>query len=83
MRIHSNLITNLFIRASEFSLFFGGHRLNSNEEGTLTIDVPGEAAEVHPFYNPVNLNNDIALIRLPEPIPISGIIPFAIKTMNN
>lgn len=66
------LVTGFFGRASEFSLYLGGNRLNANEEGSLTIDVPGEAAEIHPFYNPVNLNNDLALIRLPEPVFFNG-----------
>lgn len=50
--------------------------MNANEQGTLTIDVPGEAAEIHPLYNPQNLNNDLALIRLPEPVFLSGITIF-------
>lgn len=58
--------------ASLFSLYFGGNRLNSVEEGTRTVEVDGEAAFVHPEYNPSNLNNDIALIRLPEPLELSG-----------
>lgn len=34
----------------------------------------GEAAFIHPEYNPSNLNNDIALIRLPEPLELTGSI---------
>lgn len=55
-----------------FSLFFGGTILNSNEEGTKTIDVEEDAVFIHPDYDPSNLNNDIALIRLPQPLELSG-----------
>lgn len=56
----------------EFSLFLGGTRLNSNEQGTRSVEVDGSEAVIHPDYNSSTLNNDLALIRLPEALEETG-----------
>lgn len=55
-----------------FSLFLGGTRLNSNDPGTRSIEVDGSEVVIHPDYNEANLNNDLALIRLPEALEDTG-----------
>lgn len=58
--------------ASLFTLYLGGTRLNSNEQGVVNVEVNAAAAVVHPGYNSANLNNDIALIRLPFALELTG-----------
>lgn len=50
----------------------GGTRLNSIEPGVVSVEVSGSAATIHPGFNPLNLNNDIALIRLPFSLEITS-----------
>lgn len=61
----------LFIHSAlSFTLYLGGTTLGNEEDGRLTIVATDYLA--HPSYNSNNLNNDVALIRLPEPIEFSG-----------
>lgn len=58
--------------ALSFTLYLGGTTLANSEEGRLTIVATDYQA--HPSYNSDNLNNDIAVIRLPDPIVFNGIL---------
>lgn len=62
-------------RAISFTLYLGGITLAASEEGRRTVTTT--TAIVHPNYNENNLNNDIALIRLPEPVSFTGILCFS------
>lgn len=43
----------------------GAHEFRPIEPTQQRITVPGGNVRNHPAYNPSNLNNDIALLRLP------------------
>lgn len=47
---------------------FGAHFLNREEATQVRRTVPLSGLEWHGSYNPQNLNNDVAIIRLPEAI---------------
>lgn len=48
--------------ASSFTMYLGGITLSSTETGRITVTSTN--AIVHAGYNPNNLNNDVALIRI-------------------
>ena len=52
--------------AGRFTLLLGAHDRTVAEPSQLTIETT--AHSTHPNWNPSTLANDIALIRLPEPI---------------
>jgi len=52
--------------AGRFSLLLGAHDRTVPEPSQMTIQTTVHAT--HPNWNPSTLANDIALIRLPEPI---------------
>lgn len=52
-------------------MYFGGITLSSSENGRQTVTSTISIA--HPDFDPVLLNNDIALINLPSAISYTGI----------
>ena len=52
--------------ANRFTLLLGAHDRTVAEPSQLTIETTVHAT--HPNWNPSTLANDVALIRLPEPI---------------
>lgn len=60
----------LIFRASQFTLNFGGITLDNFESGREQRFTT--TAIVHPGYNSANLNNDIALIRIDNPIQFNN-----------
>jgi secreted trypsin-like serine protease len=52
--------------ANRFTLLLGAHDRTVAEPSQLTIETTAHAT--HPNWNPSTLANDVALIRLPEPI---------------
>lgn len=54
-----------------YQIFLGSATLNSGTGQTVNVD--GENTIVNPDFNQDTLENDLALIRLPESIEFSGI----------
>lgn len=55
-----------YFRALNFTLYLGGITLSPVDSSTLTV--ASDRAIVHEGYSSNTLNNDIALVRLPDPI---------------
>ncbi|KAJ8918100.1 hypothetical protein NQ315_011557 [Exocentrus adspersus] len=53
-----------------FQIILGAH--NIREVEPTQVVVTSTNSIVHPRYNPVNLNNDIGLIRMPNPIVVNN-----------
>lgn len=60
----------IFVSAIEFTLYLGGITLSSSEVGRITVT--SSSAIIHENYSSSNLNNDIALVRLPSPVTLTG-----------
>lgn len=52
---------------------------NLTEPGRLNIRVPAANIVVHSGYNPNTISNDIAILRLPEPVNVTGKFSVRIK----
>jgi hypothetical protein len=54
------------------TILLGSSSITEPEEGSVIMNVPKSGLLVHSNYNARNLQYDIALIRLPSPIEMSG-----------
>lgn len=59
--------------ATFFDLMFGAHnvRLNSTDEPTR-VEMRSTEYTIHPNWGSVLIRNDVALIKLPQPIAFNG-----------
>ncbi|KAJ8942822.1 hypothetical protein NQ318_022836 [Aromia moschata] len=58
--------------ASYIEVILGAHNIRDNEPSQVTVT--SRALTNHPNYNSVNLNNDIAVIRLPSSVRLTSAI---------
>lgn len=58
--------------ANTFEVILGATRAYDNQNGKITMKI--EKALYHPRYNPNNLNNDVAVIKLISPVQYSNYI---------
>jgi len=63
------LIYNYF-SGSSYRVVLGANRYDGTEIGSLTV--LSSITIVHPRYNPITINNDIAVIQLPSAVPYTS-----------
>lgn len=71
-----SLISNQFVLtaahcaqpADKVTVFLGAHNIKENEKSQIRIEVPKQNLIVHEQWDSKTLTNDIALIKLPNPI---------------
>lgn len=73
----------IIYRAKSFTVVLGAHNVtDENEAGTLRVETSTKV--VHKDWNSFLLRNDIALVKLPSPVQLNGIIyEYRIKPFAN
>uniref|UniRef100_T1ITR3 Peptidase S1 domain-containing protein n=1 Tax=Strigamia maritima TaxID=126957 RepID=T1ITR3_STRMM len=59
------------VRVTRIRLHFGDHTLRRQDDTQSTMEIPMANVQYHAQYSESTINNDIALIRLPQRAPIS------------
>lgn len=57
-----------------FEVILGAHNVFEDEPEQVRFVVTSGDVTIHERWNPFTVNNDVALIRLPEPITFNGIV---------
>lgn len=67
-------------RALFFDVYLGAHNVRINE--TNRLEIRATEKYIHPNWNSATLNGDVALIKLPNPVDISG-SKFLVNQLNH
>lgn len=60
----------MFVCRSQFQILVGGHSLSASNDGSVTVLTSSKV--VHSGYNTQTLQNDIAVLKFPNPVTLGG-----------
>ena len=61
-----------FIPRGQFKVRFGEWNAAADDEPYKNVEVDAGRVEIHPAFNPKNLQNDVAIITLAQPVNLNS-----------